>query len=479
MKAKATLIAVAAMMMAACSQMENTVDERTPVALQYTTVDAAETKAAQNLNEGTFASGETVKVRISNTGAGEWTDYNFTTGSAGAMTVPDPAPYYPAGSQNIDIVAYYPATAGTSFSVQTDQTSDANYKASDLMFASVSNQAKQTDPVSLAFTHKMAKINVNVTTGTGVGSITGVSILNVKPTVSFNQATGVVGEASGTATSIVMSNEGAAIIPAQTISGGLLSINTDKGPATYTVSSKEFEAGHQYTLNITVNLLAIGTNNAITGWTSEGTVTVYAERTMINGYEYVEMGGGLKWATCNVGAALPWQYGDYFQWGTTVPLSVDYNWAHYPFMEAGHTDASHITKYNSTDGKETFADYEYVDDAARQRWGSTWRTPTDSEWNNLFSYNTKSWVDDYMGTGVSGLLVTSYAGNSIFLPAAGQRSGGDLNSAGTYGYYWSSVCCPAASNMSDQAYWMYFKDGYSGLGNLFRFYGNSIRPVSD
>ena len=478
MNAKATLIAVTALMMAACSQMESTVDERTPVALQYTTIDAAETKAAQNLNEGTFASGETVKVRISNTGAGEWTDYNFTTGSAGAMTAPDPAPYYPAGSQNIDIVAYYPSTAGTSFSVQADQTSDANYKASDLMFASVSNQAKQTDPVSLAFTHKMAKINVNVTTGTGVGSITGVSILNVKPTVSFNQASGVVGEASGTATSIVMSNEGAAIIPAQTISGGLLSINTDKGPATYTVSSKEFEAGHQYTLNITVNFLAIGANNAITGWTSEGTVTVYAERTMINGFEYVEMGGGLKWATCNVGAALPWQYGDYFQWGTTVPLSVDYNWANYPFMEAGYSDAGHITKYNSTDGKETFADYEYVDDAARQRWGSTWRTPTDSEWNNLFSYNTKSWVDDYMGTGVSGLLVTSDAGNSIFLPAAGQRLNGDLSSAGTSGYYWSSHCA-ADYNKFDEAYYMFIKDGSSGIMNLFRYLGMSIRPVSN
>ena len=480
MNTKTTLIAVAAMMMAvACTQKENRVEERTPVALQYTTVDATETRAAQNLNEGTFASGETVKVRISNTGAGEWTDYDFTTGSAGAMTAPNPGPYYPAGAQNIDIAACYPATAGTSFSVQADQTSDAGYKASDLMFASVTNQAKQAEPVNLAFTHKLVKINVNVTPGTGVGSITSVSILNVKPTVSFNQATGEVGEADGSATTIAITNNGAAVIPAQTIDGGLLSIVTDKGTATYTVASKEFAAGQQYTINITVNLRAIGTTNAITGWTSEGTVTVYAERPSIGGHEYVEMGGGLKWATSNVGAVLPWDYGDYFQWGAIVPLDVDYSWANYKFMAAGQSDYEHITKYNSTDGKDSFDDYDYADDAARQRWGYTWRTPTKSEWSALFDNNSQAWVTDYQGTGVSGLLVTSSAGNSIFLPAAGQRLDGSLHSAGTYGYYWSSVCCPAAGNMSDQAYYIYFKESNRGVMNYYRCLGNSIRPVSN
>ena len=97
-----------------------------------------------------------------------------------------PAPY--AGSSRIDIAACYPATAGTSFSVLDDQTSDANYKASDLMFASVTGQAKQAVPVILAFSHKMAKINVNITPGAGVDAIESVTILNVKPTVSFAPA---------------------------------------------------------------------------------------------------------------------------------------------------------------------------------------------------------------------------------------------------------------------------------------------------
>ena len=236
MHTKKILFAAALLtVLAACSsddQSSEPMEQLTPVTLQYTTVDATETRAAQDLNQGTFASGETVKVRISNTGAGSWTDYDFTTGDAGAMIAPATPPYYPAGSQNIDIVAYYPAAAGTSFSVATDQTSDADYKASDLMFASVTNQAKQADAVNLAFSHKMAKLCVNVTAGTGVGSINSVSILNVKPTISFNQATGAVGSASGDATTIAMTNNGAAVIPAQTIDGGLLSITTDKGTAT-------------------------------------------------------------------------------------------------------------------------------------------------------------------------------------------------------------------------------------------------------
>ena len=286
MNTKHLILTLAAVAFAACTQIEKPIEEiediipetptysDTPIALTYSTVDAVETKAAQNLNEGTFASGEGITVRVSNAGENAWTDYAFTTGAAGAMVAPDPAPYYPAGAQNIDIVAYYPTSAGTSFTVAADQTDDDDYKASDLMVASVSDQAKQAAAVNLAFSHKMAKLNVNITHGQGVSSINSLSVLNVKPTVSFNQATGVVGEATGSATTIAMSNEGSVIIPAQTINGGLLSIVTDMGTATYTVTDKVFEAGKLYTINITVNLRAVGTTTEITGWTSEGTVVV-------------------------------------------------------------------------------------------------------------------------------------------------------------------------------------------------------------
>ena len=506
MNTRLFFLTVAAIILAACTQMDPSVSN-VPIALTYSTVTATETKAAQNLNEGTFASGESITVRISNTGDNSWTDYTFTTADAGAMNPAGTVPYYPAGDQNIDIVAYYPSTAGSSFSVAADQTTDASYKASDLMFASVTNQARQAEAVTLAFSHKMAKLNVNITAGSGVTSITSVSILNVKPTVSFDQATGAVGSASGEATTIAMSNEGAALIPAQTIDGGLLSVVTDKGTATYSVADKAFEAGKLYTLNITVNLRAVGTTTAITGWTSEGTVTVVAERSSIAGHEYVEMGDGLKWAVYNVGASEPWEDGDYFQWGVTVPYylagysqespcshwiagKTGYDWASYPFnddptMAVGYEDASHMTKYNSTDDKATFADDAYTDDPARQRWGSTWRTPTYEEWKNLLTdddnYN-KKWTSDYLGTGKAGLIITrttgTYKDHSIFIPAAGLRFWGDLESTSSCNY-WTSSLYTLGYQPQLRGWYANFTSEYKQMQDNMRYLGLTIRAVSD
>ena len=523
MKTKKLLFAAAALtVLTACSSddspMDN-VEQRVPVTLAYSTIDATETRAAQgvkgmtraaqNLNEGTFASDESVKVRISNTGAGEWTDYTFTTGSAGTMTAPNPAPYYPAGSQNIDIVAYYPATAGTTFTVAADQTADASYKASDLMFASVTDQAKTAEAVNLAFSHKMAKLCVNITAGQGVGSITSVSILNVRPTVSFNQTTGEVGEATGSSTSIAVSNNGAAVIPAQTIDGGLLSIVTDKGTATYSVASKAFAAGQLYTLNITVNLRAVGTTTAITGWTSEGTVTVNPTVELTNapaGAEAVDLGLSVKWANMNVGATTDTGYGTYFAWGETSGYTEGstsgktyFAWSTYAFAWLNNTSIR-FTKYVSTSASgywfnsdvpvDNKTQLELGDDAARANWGGSWRMPTMTEWDELSSSSNCNWEwkDDYNGSGIKGYIVTSkktgYTGNSIFLPAAGHRNdmegGTPTDTSGNLGKYWSSTL--ATSNNSTKAKIMYISSSSHSTTYTVgeeRPYGLSVRAVTE
>ena len=497
MNIKSIFFIATAVMLAACTQLENPAESNVPVSLSYSTVNPVESKAAQNLNEGTFDSGESVKVRISNTGAGEWTDYTFTTGSAGAMTPGDPAPYYPAGAQNIDIVAYYPATAGASFTVAANQTADDSYKASDLMFASVTNQAKQAEAVNLAFSHKMAKLCVNITAGQGVTSITSVSILNVKPTVSFDRATGAVDEATGTATSRAISNTGAALIPAQTITGELLSIVTDKGTATYSVpAGKAFVAGQLYTLNITVNLRAVGTTTAITGWTSEGTVTVNPVTTSKTpaGLVAVDMGNGLKWANMNVGAETVTGYGDYFAWGETMPYYQEgysqeslcthwisgksgYNWTNYSLCNGSNTT---IIKYCTSDS------YGYVDnktvlerthDAASANWGAGWRTPTDAEWTWLRENCTWTWTTQ---SGVNGMLVTSniagYTDKSIFLPAAGYRYNARLNSADSSGSYWSSSLDESVSIFAEL---VLFDSGGVRRYIDSRDCGQTVRPVTE
>lgn len=513
MNTKISFYSVAAIILAACTQMENPVESSVPVSLSYSTIASTETKAAQNLNESTFDSGESIKVRIRNTGEGSWTDYDYTTGSAGAMSPAGSVPYYPAGEQNIDIVAYYPADADVSFTVATNQTSDASYKASDLMFASVSDQAKQDEAVNLAFSHKMAKLNVNITAGQGVSGINSLSLLNIKPTASFNQATGEVGSASGDATSIAISNNGAAVIPAQTIDGGLLSIGTTQGTATYSVASKEFDAGKLYTINITVNLRAVGTTTAITGWTSEGSVTVnpYAKEietpnTVPTYVEAIDMGHprGVKWANMNVGATTVTGYGDYFAWGETRPHYIDhdaygnyttghwidgktaYNWANY----------SVTTIYN--DGSQL----ELVDDAAHANWGGNWRMPTREEWIWLCDDDNRGditweWQNNYNNTSVQGMLVTSkITNNSIFLPAAGYWDG--INHDGdTFSYYFqdwdfngrSGLYWASTTNGSNSGRGCFFHDPQDILSVLpvfspwsfsdYRCNGLSVRAVMD
>ena len=195
--------------------------------------------------------------------------------------------------------------------------------------------------------------------------------------------------------------------------------------------------------------------------------------------EYVDLGivvGGkkIKWATCNVGAANPQDYGDYFAWGETA-AKTDYSWSTYFDTSDG---GSTFTKY-ATD-KKTVLDLE--DDAARQIWKGNWRIPTDAEWTALRNGdNFKwTWTDDYEGTGVAGRIVTSkvsgYEGNTIFLPAAGRRNGSNLEDVDSYGYYWSSSLHGVISGNVRDAY---FNSESVGKYNGSRYYGFSVRPVSE
>ena len=209
----------------------------------------------------------------------------------------------------------------------------------------------------------------------------------------------------------------------------------------------------------------------------------------INGHEYVEMGDGLKWATTNIGADNPEDYGDYFAWGETEPKE-NYGWATYKWMKEGQSSWAYITKYTFADsqtegiwydsegsfigdGKTSFKDYDYADDAARGNWKSTWRTPTDAEWTWLRENCTWTWTTQ---NGVNGQLVTAKNGNSIFLPAAGGRNGTSLGDAGSYGYYWSSSLY---EYYSDFARLVYFNSGEVGRSYFYRYSGFSVRPVSE
>ena len=217
-----------------------------------------------------------------------------------------------------------------------------------------------------------------------------------------------------------------------------------------------------------VAALAVG-KSTITATTVDGGYTATCEVTVDPEPEYVEMAPGFYWATTNVGAATPEEYGDYFAWGETEPKS-NYTWDTYAF---GTQD--NLTKYNGSDGK-TALDSE--DDAATQNWGGYWRMPTEEEWRWLKENCTWTWTDDYNGTGVAGDIVTSnvsgYENKSIFLPAEGYRYGASPYYAGSNGRYWSSTY-----SSNTYAWGLQFSSSGVGMGLHNRFNGQCVRPVYD
>ena len=190
-------------------------------------------------------------------------------------------------------------------------------------------------------------------------------------------------------------------------------------------------------------------------------------------HEYVDLGLSVKWATCNVGAEKPEDYGDYFAWGETQPKE-QYYWTTYKYCKGS---SSTLTKYcnNSSYGNGGFTDTKTVldteDDAATVNWGGAWRMPTDEEMTELREQCKWTWTTQ---NGVNGHKIVGPNGNSIFLPAAGYMNGTSLSDVGSWGYYWSSSLY--AGN-SYRAYYAFFYSGKVGRNYSIRSNGQSVRPV--
>ena len=216
--------------------------------------------------------------------------------------------------------------------------------------------------------------------------------------------------------------------------------------------------------------------NVVLEKSSTANRTTTAKGGTINGYEYVDLGlpSGIKWATHNVGATKPEEYGGYYALGETVEKKK-YNWKTYKFCkDSGKTLIKYCTdsSYGTVDNK-TILDLE--DDVAHVKWGASWRMPTRAELDELRNNCTWTWTTQ---NGVKGYKVTSKSnGNSIFLPAAGSRIGTALFSGGSYGYYWSSSLYESGSY---DAYYLSFDSGSSYDWYYYdsRSDGLSVRPVS-
>lgn len=181
----------------------------------------------------------------------------------------------------------------------------------------------------------------------------------------------------------------------------------------------------------------------------------------IAGHGYVDLGlpSGVKWATCNVGASSPEDYGDYFAWGETSP-------------KAEYTDENSIAYGEQMSDISGNAQY----DAAAANWGGSWRMPTKDEMEELEKHCEWEWTEV---NGVNGAKVIGPNGSCIFLPAAGGRYGTSLYD--DYGGCWSST---PGDDYDDDYYdddryacYLYFDYGGGDVTSDFRYFGLTVRPI--
>ena len=194
-----------------------------------------------------------------------------------------------------------------------------------------------------------------------------------------------------------------------------------------------------------------------------GACTITANLTLAD-HEYVDLDlpSGTLWATCNVGAEKPEEFGYYYAWGETSTKNSYYS-SNYKWYN-GSDDS--FTKYGD------FDDLDLSDDAAYVNWGSNWRMPNDYDFRELINtHNTET--EKVTQNGVIGLKITSKSnGKSIFLPLAGFINGSTLNAAGTIAYYWSSETYDEGS-----VCYLHIQGGNVTVSSCSRYMGQSIRPV--
>ena len=263
----------------------------------------------------------------------------------------------------------------------------------------------------------------------------------------------------------------------------------DYGPEPYTF-------GYTYSSSVMIKAIyvpseaAVSTYKAATWWSSFSSIIKCGLKPVtptIPVPEMVDLGlpSGIKWASFNVGASKPEDYGGHYQWAgledvtsTSIYLDLsncpyhtgpDYDRGWTKYIPSGYS--SYWSGSGSPDNK-TVLDPE--DDVAHVKLGGKWRMPTKAEFEELYNNCTSEWTTL---NGVKGRKFTSKKnGNCIFLPAAGYRLDGDLDDVGSNGDFWSSslnsgnpICAYRFGFSTDGV-----SNGYSG-----RYYGLSVRPVSE
>ena len=236
------------------------------------------TRAADGLYSASSGFSGTESVRVFMNSSSSSSDYTVGSPTAGVSSLTGGSLYYPP-SGSISLFAIYPAASASSHTVTYDQTSDDNYKASDLMYATKAvDQADKANAQNLEFAHQLVKLKLNIIKGAGITEVTEVKMKNVKRTVSVAPTTSSAGIGSATSTGdengdniLIFSGSNtstdaqtyACVFPAQAWNNtDFITVTADSKTVTYQLNRSEWTAGAEYELTFHLNAVALNNTNA-------------------------------------------------------------------------------------------------------------------------------------------------------------------------------------------------------------------------
>ena len=277
--------------------------EDTPIRIQAN-VGAVTTKAASDIQGSQFVSGESVNVYIyentNNSGSSPGKTYGnsglVVCSSDGNGNLNPGSIFYPQNGNGIDVYGVYPTSVTenqSQFSVNTDQSQDAKYKASDLMYADCVPDHRKGTPVTLTFKHKLSKVTIELVNGNGfqpadlegaeikiMNTYNGCTISKLDKTgidpITCNSSSAQNAITVGTWNSATKDKLSAIVIP-QTVSKGTVlfevTLAGTTNPYKYTIPSDgsdvTFAGSNEYKYKLTIKIDGIDVTSSITNWTDD------------------------------------------------------------------------------------------------------------------------------------------------------------------------------------------------------------------
>lgn len=180
----------------------------------------------------------------------------------------------------------------------------------------------------------------------------------------------------------------------------------------------------------------------------------------------IDLGIGVKFACCNIGASAPEKYGDYYAWGET---KKKYRFSTLNYKHGGNKS---YRAYHDIGNDISGTQY----DVAHVNWQGNWRLPSKEQMELLKDRCKKEWVTYKR---VEGMRFIGPNGNSIFMPASGSSWYDETKYVGYSGEYWSSTYSTEKSNGYGDAYILGFDNSEIDMYHIDRAAGVSVRPVTE